>query len=100
MMTVHCFDARSSLPPVPNPLLQLHYFQITGGELSAFRVSFSDAVNKHTTSLTLRTERGAANHAKMLETDQAWNYHEDLVEFYFTQREAIDLPVSRPAIGL
>lgn len=77
-----------------------HYFQITGGELSAFRVSFSDAVNKHTTSLTLWTERGAANHAKMLETDQAWNYHEDLVEFYFTQREAIALPVSRKELAL
>lgn len=77
-----------------------HYFQITGGELSAFRVSFSDAVNKHTTSLTLWTERGAANHAKMLETDQAWNYHEDLVEFYFTQRDAIALPVSRKELAL
>ncbi|EHK2665068.1 ORF6N domain-containing protein [Salmonella enterica] len=77
-----------------------HYFQITGGELSAFRVSFSDAVNKHTTSLTLWTERGAANHAKMLETDQAWSYHEDLVEFYFTQRDAIALPVSRKELAL
>lgn len=41
--------------------------------------------------LILWTERGAANHAKLLETDQAWNYHEDLVEFYFTQRENIDV---------
>jgi hypothetical protein len=30
------------------------------------------------------TERGAANHAKMLETDQAWNYFNDLTEFYFS----------------
>lgn len=43
----------------------------------------------------LWTERGAANHAKMLETDQAWSYHEDLVEFYFTQRDAIAAPVQR-----
>ncbi|HGH5978350.1 TPA: ORF6N domain-containing protein [Kluyvera georgiana] len=71
-----------------------HYFQITGDELTGFRVSFSDAVNKHTTSLTLWTERGAANHAKMLETDQAWGYHEDLVEFYFTQRDTITAPAS------
>lgn len=69
-----------------------HYFQITGDELSGFRVSFSDAVNKHTTSLTLWTERGAANHAKMLETDQAWGYHDELVEFYFTQRQALSSP--------
>ncbi|HCC3331651.1 TPA: ORF6N domain-containing protein [Salmonella enterica] len=77
-----------------------HYFQVTGDELSGFRVSFSDAVNKHTTALTLWTERGAANHAKMLETDQAWGYHEDLVEFYFTQRDATALPVSRKELAL
>ncbi|MBD2806924.1 ORF6N domain-containing protein [Xenorhabdus sp. ZM] len=45
-----------------------HYFQITGDELSIFRVSFSDAVNKHTATITLWTERGAANHSKMLKT--------------------------------
>ncbi|MDN5971296.1 MAG: ORF6N domain-containing protein, partial [Enterobacterales bacterium] len=44
--------------------------------------------------LMLWTERGAANHAKMLETDQAWGYHEDLVEFYFTQRNAITAPAA------
>ncbi|KOP32313.1 antirepressor, partial [Xenorhabdus sp. GDc328] len=66
-----------------------HYFQIIGDELSAFRVSFSDAVNKHTSTITLWTERGAANHSKMLETDQAWNYFDDLTEFYFTRRDSI-----------
>ncbi|PHM22134.1 ORF6N domain-containing protein [Xenorhabdus ehlersii] len=66
-----------------------HYFQIAGDELSAFRVSFSDAVNKHSTTITLWTERGAANHSKMLETDQAWNYFDDLTEFYFTRRDSI-----------
>ena len=40
----------------------------------------------------LWTERGAANHAKMLETDQAWEYYNDLTEFYFTQRDAKSLP--------
>ncbi|EPD2416036.1 ORF6N domain-containing protein [Escherichia coli] len=68
-----------------------HFFKISGDELKSFRLSFSESVNKHTTSLILWTERGAANHAKMLETDQAWRYHEDLVEFYFTQRENIDV---------
>lgn len=69
-----------------------HYFQIAGDELSGFRVSFSDAVNKHTTSLTLWTERGAANHAKMLETDQSWDYYNDLTEFYFAYRDVDALP--------
>ncbi|EBM4328121.1 ORF6N domain-containing protein [Salmonella enterica] len=72
-----------------------HFFKVTGSELKTFRLSFSESVNKHTTSLILWTERGAANHAKMLETDQAWGYHEDLVEFYFTQRNAIAAPVQR-----
>lgn len=68
-----------------------HFFKISGNELKSFRLSFSESVNKHTTSLILWTERGAANHAKMLETDQAWSYHEDLVEFYFTHRENTDV---------
>lgn len=78
-----------------------HYFQITGPELENLRVTFSPAqISNKTRSLTLWTERGAANHAKMLETDQAWGYHEDLVEFYFTQRNAIALPVSRKELAL
>ncbi|EMN7478898.1 ORF6N domain-containing protein, partial [Salmonella enterica] len=36
---------------------------------------------------------------KMLETDQAWNYHEDLVEFYFTQRDAIATPANQLTIS-
>ncbi|HCL5313121.1 TPA: ORF6N domain-containing protein, partial [Salmonella enterica] len=77
-----------------------HYFQITGPELENLRVTFSPAqISNKTRSLTLWTERGAANHAKMLETDQAWSYHEDLVEFYFTQRDAITVPVNQATIS-
>ncbi|ATI93438.1 ORF6N domain-containing protein [Salmonella enterica] len=77
-----------------------HYFQVAGGELENLRVTFSPAqISNKTRSLTLWTERGAANHAKMLETDQAWNYHEDLVEFYFTQRDAIATPANQLTIS-
>lgn len=77
-----------------------HYFQVLGDELENLRVSFSPAqISNKTRSLTLWTERGAANHAKMLETDQAWNYHEDLVEFYFTQRDAIAAQVNQTVIS-
>lgn len=76
-----------------------HFFKITGDELKTFRLSSGVSVNKHTTALMLWTERGAANHAKMLETDQAWGYHEDLVEFYFTQRDAIPAPSTQVAIS-
>ncbi|MCW1971441.1 UNVERIFIED_ORG: hypothetical protein FHW05_000255 [Pantoea agglomerans] len=78
-----------------------HYFQLTGKELEDLRVSFSPAqISSKTRSLTLWTERGAANHAKMLETDQAWGYHEYLVDFYFTKRAAIAAPVSRKELAL
>lgn len=70
-----------------------HYFQVAGDELENLRVTFSPAqISNKTRSLTLWTERGAANHAKMLETDQAWNYFNDLTEFYFSHREAAALP--------
>lgn len=72
-----------------------HFFKVTGEELADLRVTFSYLqISSKTRSLMLWTERGAANHAKMLETDQAWGYHEDLVEFYFTQRGAIASPAS------
>lgn len=66
-----------------------HYFKVSGPELTNLRVTFSYLqISSKTRSLMLWTERGAANHAKMLETEQAWGYHDDLVEFYFTRREA------------
>lgn len=68
-----------------------HYFDVQGEELREMKnwVSLSNAVGKRARSLRLWTERGAANHAKMLETDQAWKYHDDLTEFYFTRRDIL-----------
>jgi len=78
-----------------------HYFKLSGEDVEILRNSFRGVqISSKARSLTLWTERGAANHAKMLETDQAWGYHEDLVEFYFTQRDAIPLPVSRKELAL
>jgi len=77
-----------------------HYFQISGDELENLRVSFSPAqISNKTRNLTLWTERGAANHSKMLETDQAWDYFNDLSEFYFTKRLALAVPVDSSSIG-
>ncbi|MDC9596499.1 ORF6N domain-containing protein [Xenorhabdus anantnagensis] len=67
-----------------------HFFKVTGQELKDLRVTLSNLqISNKTRSLILWTERGAANHSKMLETDQAWNYFDDLTEFYFTRRDAI-----------
>lgn len=72
-----------------------HYFKLSGEDVEILRNSFRGVqISSKARSLTLWTERGAANHAKMLETDQAWGYHEDLVEFYFTQRGTIASPAT------
>lgn len=78
-----------------------HYFDVEGKELQVLKnsPSFRGGVDKRTPRLRLWTERGAANHAKMLETDQAWGYHEDLVEFYFTTRATIAAPVSQQSVS-
>ncbi|MCI1898389.1 MAG: ORF6N domain-containing protein [Enterobacter sp.] len=70
-----------------------HYFKVGGNELNNLRLTISQLqISPKTRSLMLWTERGAANHAKMLETDQSWNYFNDLTEFYFSYREAAALP--------
>ena len=78
-----------------------HFFKVEGVELHELKrlPSLRGLVSKYTSQLVLWTERGAANHAKMLETDQAWGYHEDLVEFYFTQRDAIAAPSTQVALS-
>lgn len=77
-----------------------HYFQISGNELENLRISYSPAqISNKTRSLTLWTERGAANHSKMLETDQAWEYFNDLSEFYFTKQQRLAAPVDSSSIG-
>lgn len=73
-----------------------HYFKVEGKELADLRVSLSYSqrlqpslrglqISPKTRSLILWTERGAARHAKMLETDQAWEVFEKLEDNYFNQ---------------
>lgn len=71
-----------------------HFFRVEGEELRELknRPDFVGVVGKNARSLILWTERGAANHSKMLETDQAWDYYNDLTEFYFSRREQLSLP--------
>ncbi|EJS0549968.1 ORF6N domain-containing protein, partial [Escherichia coli] len=61
-----------------------------GDELKNLRVTLSNSqtpVSPKTRSLILWTERGAARHAKMLETDQAWEVFEKLEDCYFSQKQ-------------
>ena len=66
-----------------------HYFKIEKNELREFknRPETIGLVGKNARSLILWTERGAARHAKMLETDQAWEVFEKLEDSYFNQYE-------------
>ncbi|XVH58338.1 ORF6N domain-containing protein [Providencia hangzhouensis] len=72
-----------------------HYYKVEGDDLSILRSSFSGVqISSKARSLYLWTERGASRHAKMLETDQAWDYFELLEETYFTSRKNSGLPVN------
>ncbi|EFO5224727.1 phage antirepressor Ant [Escherichia coli] len=79
-----------------------HYFLLTGSKLKEFknRVTFSNSVGKNARNLTLWTERGAARHAKMLETDQAWAFFEKQEDSYFRQKEQqpIAIPQTLPEV--
>ena len=73
-----------------------HFFKVVGDELKNLRVTLSNSqtpVSPKTRSLILWTERGAARHAKMLETDQAWDVFERLEDCYFRQKDP-SAPVS------
>ncbi|EEZ0226173.1 phage antirepressor Ant, partial [Escherichia coli] len=69
-----------------------HFFKAVGDELKNLRLVLNESQNEvkispKTRTLILWTERGAARHAKMLETDQAWEVFEKLEDCYFSQGE-------------
>lgn len=85
-----------------------HFFKVVGNDLKELRVALNYSQNLRVTlsnsqnlqpslrglqispkarSLILWTERGAARHAKMLETDQAWDVFEKLEDCYFRQKD-------------
>ncbi|EON7952944.1 ORF6N domain-containing protein [Escherichia coli] len=99
-----------------------HFFKVVGNDLKELRVTLSNSQNLRVTlsnsqnlqpslrglqispkarSLILWTERGAARHAKMLETDRAWEVFEKLEDCYFSQKipEQLQLPESTLSIN-
>lgn len=71
-----------------------HFFKIVGQELKEFVTSLKlvanfPVISNKTRSLILWTERGAARHAKMLDTDQAWEVFEQLEDCYFVRKEIL-----------
>lgn len=65
-----------------------HYFKLTGKDLKEFLL-YPDLIGLQISSKTrvliLWTERGAARHAKMLDTDHAWEVFEQLEDCYFNK---------------
>ncbi|EDW2529080.1 ORF6N domain-containing protein, partial [Salmonella enterica subsp. salamae] len=68
-----------------------HFFKLEGNELRDFKNKMTDCqlVAPRAKHLILWTERGAARHAKMLETDQAWEVFEKLEDCYFSQKHPV-----------
>ncbi|HHR5813647.1 TPA: ORF6N domain-containing protein [Providencia alcalifaciens] len=73
-----------------------HFYKLTGYILKEFKnwltksklvYKGSEIISKHAKSIILWTERGAARHAKMLDTDNAWDVFEALEDFYFAKKE-------------
>lgn len=64
-----------------------HFFKVTGEALQELknRVNgvYSVKIAHNVNAITLWTERGAARHAKMLDTDKAWDVFEKLEACYF-----------------
>lgn len=62
-----------------------HYFKLEGVALAQFKdiIGNSEDVPKNAARLMLWTKRGAARHAKMLNTDKAWEVFEALEDNYF-----------------
>lgn len=73
-----------------------HFFKLEGEELREYKhkvtESYSVKIARNVRSLILWTERGAARHAKMLETDQAWEVFEKLEDHYFNAHKKTELP--------
>jgi hypothetical protein len=84
-----------------------HFFKLSGDALKAFRRQLEDLAErscvenfdaafeslKFPSQINLWTARGAARHAKMLNTDQAWEVFERLEDAYFNRSTLIE-PIS------
>jgi ribosomal protein L17 len=67
-----------------------HFIQLQGEELREFKASYQiDNQLKFAPSIYLWTEKGAWLHAKSLNTDEAWEAYELLVDDYYTVKEQV-----------
>lgn len=65
-----------------------HYYQLTGEELKNFKSTTGQIDDSSRINLLyLWTEKGALLHAKSLNTDEAWDVYNQLVDTYFRAKE-------------
>jgi hypothetical protein len=67
-----------------------HFIKLEGQALKEFKNSLPNDIGlplKFASVLTLWTDRGAARHAKILDTDEAWDIYEQLEENYFNPKK-------------
>lgn len=65
-----------------------HFYKLEGESLRNFKKSLGSLklLSANARHFILWTERGAARHAKMLDTDQAWDIFEKLEDSYFSTK--------------
>ena len=63
----------------------VHFFRLSGEELKEFKrdPDYIGVAPKFASHITLWTERGAARHAKLISTDEAWTVFGRLEDSYF-----------------
>ena len=72
-----------------------HFYRLEGEELKDFKADLHLEGNlKFAPVLYLWTDRGAARHAKILDTDEAWEVYEELEENYFNPKNVQALNTS------
>ena len=67
-----------------------HYYKLEGQTLKEFKNSLPNEIReplKYAPVLYLWTDRGAARHAKILDTDEAWEVYEELEDNYFNPKK-------------
>jgi hypothetical protein len=65
-----------------------HYYILEGEELQEFKRSTNDiGVAQNVNKMYLWTEKGALRHAKILDTDEAWQVYEMLEDTYFRAKQ-------------
>lgn len=69
-------------------ILGKHYYQLEGEELRVFKATNQIDLLPNVSKLYIWTEKGAWLHAKSLNTDQAWEAYDKLVDEYYRIKDS------------